>query len=74
MTPVPAVGFSKETDALVDLDSCLREFDRVVNHVSSNKGLIAEDRIAHLLSCWPSTTDVGGKHEDGPANRRAPSV
>ena len=46
-------------EALLDLDSWLREFDRVVAHVSSNKGLMAEDRIAHLLSCWGAETDVG---------------
>ncbi len=43
--------FPKGTvEALADLDSWLRESDRVVNHVSSNRGLIAEVRITHLLS------------------------
>ena len=46
-------------EALLDLDSWLREFDRVVSHVSSGRGLIAEDRIAHLLACWGAETDVG---------------
>ena len=46
-------------EALADLDSWLREFDRVVAHVSSNRGMTAADRIAHLLSCWGPDTDVG---------------
>ena len=33
--------------------------DGIAPHVSSNNGLIAEDRIAHLLSCWGPDTDVG---------------
>ena len=46
-------------DALDKLDTWLKEFDRVVAHVSAGQNLIAEDRIYHLLSCWPITMDVG---------------
>ena len=46
-------------EALEDLDAWLREFDRVVNHVSSNRGMTAQDRIAHLLGLWPDRSDVG---------------
>ena len=46
-------------DALMDLDSWLREFDRVVAHLSGSWGLIPEDRIAHLLSFWGPKTDPG---------------
>ena len=42
-----------------DLDGLLREFDRVVSHVSSGKGLMAVDQIAHLLAAWGPSTDVG---------------
>ena len=46
-------------DALMDLDAWLREFDRVVAHLSGSRGLIPEDRIAHLLSCLGPETDPG---------------
>ena len=46
-------------DAPMDLDARLREFDRVVAHLSGSRGLIPEDRIAHLLSCWGPETDPG---------------
>ena len=46
-------------DALLDFDSWLRKFDRVVAHLSGSRGLIPEDRIAHLLSCWGPETDPG---------------
>ena len=45
-------------EALADLDSWLREFDRVMLHVSGGQ-MIAQDKITHLLSCWPQDTDVG---------------
>lgn len=46
-------------DALADLDGWLREFGRVVAHVSSNRGLVAAGRIGHLLSCWKEDKDPG---------------
>ena len=52
--------FPKGTDAaLEDIDAWLREFDRVVSHVSSAQGLLPEDRIAHLLAAWPRESLVG---------------
>ena len=45
--------------ALEDLDSWLREFDRAVSHVSSNKGPMAADRISHLLAALPAESDIG---------------
>ncbi len=55
-----AMDFPKASeDTLGDLDTWLKEFDRVVAHVSGNCGLIPEDRITHLLSCWSSETDAG---------------
>ena len=42
-----------------DLDSWLREFDRVVKHVSAGQGLLPEDRIAHMLASWPAESLVG---------------
>ena len=47
-------------DALMDLGAWLREFDRVVAHLSGSRGLIPEGHIAHLLSCWGPGTDPGG--------------
>jgi len=49
--------------ALMDLDQWLREFDRVIAHVSNNTGLTAQDRITHLLASWPleGETKVAGK-------------
>ena len=46
-------------EALEDLDGWLREFDRIISHISGNRGLIPEDRITHLLAAWPFETDVG---------------
>ena len=43
----------------MDRNAWLREFDRVVAHLSGSRGLIPEDRIAHLLSCWGPETDPG---------------
>ena len=52
--------FPKGTeDALEDLNTWLREFDRVVAHVSNGRGLMAADRISHLLAAWSVHTDVG---------------
>ena len=45
--------------ALEDLDAWLQEFDRVVDHVSSGRGIIAQDRIGNLLACWPKETNIG---------------
>ena len=45
--------------ALEDLDWWLQEFDRVVDHVSGGRGMMAQDRIGHLLACWPEETNVG---------------
>ena len=54
------MGFPKgSADAPMDLDAGLREFDCVVAHLSGSRGLIPEDRIAHLLSCWGPETDPG---------------
>ena len=36
----------------------MREFDRVVAHVSGSRGMLAAVRIAHLLSCWPCEGDI----------------
>ena len=47
------------TEALENLDAWLQEFDRVVQHVSSGQGLVAQDRITHLLAAWPRETLVG---------------
>jgi len=46
-------------EALEDLDSWLQDFDRVTQHVSGNQGLMAQDRITHLLAAWPKEMDVG---------------
>ena len=45
--------------ALENLDAWLCEFERVAKHVSSGLGLSVEDRIAHLVTCWPIEMDVG---------------
>ena len=39
---------------LADLELWLREFDRVVDNVSNNYGLLAQDKITHLLAAWPA--------------------
>ena len=43
--------FPKGSDsALENLEGWLKEFDRVVQHVSAGVGLLAQDRITHLLA------------------------
>ena len=52
--------FTKGSDeAWENLDEWLRDFDRVVAHVSSNRGMSPQDRISHLLGLWPLGSDVG---------------
>ena len=43
-------------DALGRLDLWLEEFDAVCDHLG---GCTAQDRITHMLACWPLETDVG---------------
>ena len=45
--------------ALENLEGWLKEFDRVVQHVSAGAGLLPQDRITHLLAARPVSTDVG---------------
>ena len=53
------MNFTKgDEEALLDLDAWLLEFDRVMLHVSGGS-MIPQDKITHLLSCWPKETDVG---------------
>ena len=60
MKTTTVVEFTKGSpEALCDLDAWLLEFDRVVLHISGGEGLIAQDRITHLLSCWSGDTDIG---------------
>ena len=54
------IDFPKGSDlALQDLDEWLAEFDRVVHHVSGGRGVMAEDRISHMLAAWPAESLVG---------------
>ena len=72
MKTTTTIDFPKGTpEALLDLDSWLREFDRVVAHISGNSGMIPEDRIAHLLGCWGPETDMG---ENMRMDSRVPST
>ena len=45
--------------SLEGLDGWLQEFDRVVDNVSGGRGMIAQNRIGHLLACWPKETNIG---------------
>ena len=54
------IDFPKGNDiALEKLSSWFHEFERVVKHVSNNVQMSYEDRIVHLLACWPPSMEVG---------------
>ena len=50
--PVQAKFPEGSLDALENLQEWFREFDRVVHHCSGGAGLLASERVAHIVSLW----------------------